>query len=199
MEAASELLHDGGFRDLTQPKVAAKAGMTQSHLTYYFPTRSNMLEAIADLVVDRQLERWDTAGTPDSPHALVERIVTVTSSARNTRALISLILAVDPEPPVRAAMVRLVHGLRERVARALALCSGEDPKNAEHHLSDARLMHSTWAGMALVGLVEGDQYANPEANRQAITRLVTLLLPSEPPSPSPKIDLADPPPIPETS
>jgi AcrR family transcriptional regulator len=39
LEAALGLLAEHGVTELTQPKIAAAAGVRQSHLTYYFPTR----------------------------------------------------------------------------------------------------------------------------------------------------------------
>ena len=41
LAAAAELLLTEGFHALTQHAVAARAGIRQSHLTYYFPTRND--------------------------------------------------------------------------------------------------------------------------------------------------------------
>ena len=177
LEAAIDLLREGGFRDLTQPKVAAKAHITQSHLTYYFPTRSDLLQAVAETVVDRHLARWDAAGMPGTAEALIERMVMITSSAPNSRAVLSLILAADSEPAVHGALIRLVGGLRERTTIALKAYRGEPATCATASAIDARLLHATWVGFSVVALAEGDQ-ADPGANRLAIERLVSLLLPS---------------------
>ena len=47
LEAALTLLADHGVSRLTQPGVARAAGIRQSHLTYYFPTRADLLKATA--------------------------------------------------------------------------------------------------------------------------------------------------------
>ena len=59
IEAAIAAVREGGYPALTQPKVAALAGMSQSHLTYYFPTRSDLVKAVAERIVRAQLERID--------------------------------------------------------------------------------------------------------------------------------------------
>ncbi len=48
IEAALKLLRKHGFAALSQPRIAAEAGVRQSHLTYYFPSRADMLLAVAD-------------------------------------------------------------------------------------------------------------------------------------------------------
>ena len=48
LDTALALLKELGYDKLTQPQVAKAAGITQGHLTYYFPTRSNLLLALAE-------------------------------------------------------------------------------------------------------------------------------------------------------
>ena len=52
LDAALGLLARGGAAELTQPRVARAAGVRQSHLTYYFPTRDALLQAVADRSID---------------------------------------------------------------------------------------------------------------------------------------------------
>ena len=47
LEAALGLLARSGAHELTQPRVARAAGVRQSHLTYYFPTRAELMQAVA--------------------------------------------------------------------------------------------------------------------------------------------------------
>ena len=48
IESALALLRAHGFGALTQPRIATEAGVRQSHLTYYFPARTDMLLAVAN-------------------------------------------------------------------------------------------------------------------------------------------------------
>ena len=45
--AAVEILNTEGFGGLTQTRVAERAGIRQSHLTYYFPARNDLLRETA--------------------------------------------------------------------------------------------------------------------------------------------------------
>lgn len=47
LHAAVEILNAEGFAGLTQTRVAERAGMRQSHLTYYFPARNDLLRETA--------------------------------------------------------------------------------------------------------------------------------------------------------
>jgi AcrR family transcriptional regulator len=47
LTASVEVLHTEGLASLTQHAVADKAGVRQSHVTYYFPTRLDLLQATA--------------------------------------------------------------------------------------------------------------------------------------------------------
>src|SRR4051812_50116493 len=47
LEAALKLLAESGAHELTQPRVARAAGVRQSHLTYYFRTRADLLQELA--------------------------------------------------------------------------------------------------------------------------------------------------------
>lgn len=47
LHAAVEILNAEGFGGLTQTRVAERAGMRQSHLTYYFPARNDLLRETA--------------------------------------------------------------------------------------------------------------------------------------------------------
>ena len=48
LASALRVLHEEGIHALTQTRVAVVAGLRQSHLTYYFPTRSDLLKAIVE-------------------------------------------------------------------------------------------------------------------------------------------------------
>jgi len=55
LTASVELLLIDGFSALTQQAVAARAGVRQSHLTYYFPTRNDLLRATAQFGVEKMM------------------------------------------------------------------------------------------------------------------------------------------------
>ena len=53
LEAALRLLAERGAHELTQPRVAKAAGVRQSHLTYYFPTRGELLQELARYSIEK--------------------------------------------------------------------------------------------------------------------------------------------------
>ena len=46
VEAGLAVLREHGYTGFTQPRIAARVGLRQSHLTYYYPTRLDLLEAV---------------------------------------------------------------------------------------------------------------------------------------------------------
>jgi AcrR family transcriptional regulator len=55
LTAAMETLHAEGFAAMTQQAVALRAGVRQSHVTYYFPTRNDLLRETAQFGIECML------------------------------------------------------------------------------------------------------------------------------------------------
>ncbi len=71
LTAAMEILHTDGFAALTQTQVAHRAGVRQSHVTYYFPTRNDLLRATAQFGFSCMMEPLDQR-TGQAPFTLAE-------------------------------------------------------------------------------------------------------------------------------
>src|SRR6266511_3391280 len=52
LNAAVAILREGGIQGLSQIQVARRARVRQSHLTYYFPRRHDLVEAVAVRFID---------------------------------------------------------------------------------------------------------------------------------------------------
>src|ERR1700710_3146520 len=98
VEAAISVLRELGYSGLTQPRVAERAGMRQSHLTYYFPTRLDLLTAAARAAVDGQLAALDKLLDGRSPRAAADSLAHLLMRSENTRLLMALAEAADKEP-----------------------------------------------------------------------------------------------------
>jgi AcrR family transcriptional regulator len=146
LDAALVLLGDRGLRALTQPQVAKKAKVRQSHLTYYFPKRGDLLAAVTRRYLDRVTEAaLELSSRGESPNALAAAVL---GDRRRVRTLIALFGASEEEPQLRAQLVRSV--LASRAAMALALGVEEsDPR--------AALLQATLWGLGLQHLVLKDQ------------------------------------------
>jgi AcrR family transcriptional regulator len=111
LEAGLALLRENGLAALTQPKIAAKTGLRQSHLTYYYPTRADLLAAVARLAIEAQLTaiRSLVKGA-SSKRKTASTIAAVTVMHENTRVLAALNQAADQEPAVRELFNELLEG-----------------------------------------------------------------------------------------
>src|SRR5258705_13612169 len=101
IEAGLDVLREHGYPGFTQPRVAASAGLRQSHLTYYFPTRVDLLAAVARAAIDGQLNAIDKMLDGSSKESAAETIASVTGRYANTRVIMALAQAADQEPTLR--------------------------------------------------------------------------------------------------
>src|SRR5437763_1601824 len=62
VEAAVAVIAEQGLQNLSLSEIEKKAGMSRGQLTYYFPTKDDILLAVFDRVVLRMYER---IGRPD--------------------------------------------------------------------------------------------------------------------------------------
>jgi len=117
LDTAYDLLAEHGAAYLTQPHVSRAAGVRQSHLTYYFPRRSDLLVALAR----HSMEFLANPLIPEARRAAVgpvlgEVFLQALTDRRRVRAILGLIAAADEDPGVRDALRDLVHRVRERIS-----------------------------------------------------------------------------------
>jgi len=120
--AALELARTVGLESMSQAKVAARAGVRQSHLTYYFPTRLDLIkgmhEAIrAQLIVEgRDVVSAHVKGQGASLESLKSYIRLEATNHHRARMLLSLALAASQDETFNAQMrqfdLELVEHLR---------------------------------------------------------------------------------------
>lgn len=90
-----------------QPNIAARSGLRQSHLTYYFPTRTDLSAAVARKAIDIQLA---------AAKAMVAKVKTAQQAAsaivrhENTKVLVALNQAADHEAAPRDLFNELTDG-----------------------------------------------------------------------------------------
>lgn len=148
IDAGLDTLREHGYIGFTQPRVAKRAGMRQSLLTYYFPTRLVLLTAVARAAVDRQLAAVDKVlgGSADKA---VQTLTTHAIRPETTRVLMAMAQAADKEPVLRELFVELTDGIVARFDRVL---KSVDKRST---LADARLLHAIEVGVAVVDLATG--------------------------------------------
>ena|SRR5258708_705850 len=153
LEAALSLLAESGAHELTQPKVAKAAGVRQSHLTYYFPTRADLLQEVARYSIGKLAGQLEHA----KPGALPAGIAAGAADKRRARVMLGLVGAADRDPKIKQRMRKFVTELRGRMAPVLAAGGmATDP-------ASVAFFHSCVVGCAILQLARD----NPEARAEA--------------------------------
>ena len=157
VDAALEVIGESGLGGFTQPRVAARAGMRQSHLTYYFPTRDDLLVAVAEEAVRRRVALLaETLSGADERAEQVTALARVFSSPEDTRVLLALTEAADQNEAVRAAFGALAAGVAPLGAEVLAAAGRDaDPVSLA-------LLQATSTGIAVLSLARGRDVAFAE-------------------------------------
>lgn len=117
LHAAVEILNDDGFGALTQTRVAEKAGVRQSHITYYFPARNDLLRETAAYGCNAMLEILSgsiEAGTLTLKTAR-DVFVADPSDRRFARLICALIVASDEDDRIKPWLASFEEANRERL------------------------------------------------------------------------------------
>jgi len=153
LQAALSLLAESGAHELTQPRVAKAAGVRQSHLTYYFPTRGDLLQEVARYSIGRLAGQLEHA----KPGALPESIAMGAADKRRARVMLGLVGAADRDRKIKQRMRKFVAELRGRMTPVLAAGGmATDP-------ASVAFFHSCVIGCAVLQLARD----NPEARAEA--------------------------------
>lgn len=153
LEAALALLAEGGVHELTQPRVAKAAGVRQSHLTYYFPTRGELLQEIARYSIEKLAGEL----AHRRPGALTEAIAAGAADKRRSRVMLGLVAAADRDPKIKQRMRKFVAELRSRMTPVLAAGGlATDPESVA-------FFHSVIVGCAVLQIARDNAEARAEA------------------------------------
>jgi len=147
--AALAVLREHGYAGFTQPRVAAKAGVRQSHLTYYFPTRADLLVTVAGAAAEAQLAFADALLDDSSPAAAGASIARLVAQAENTRVLLTLVCASDDVPGVREVFRALADGMVAQGRKMLASLDARPIPEAPY------LLHALSVGLAAITFATG--------------------------------------------
>ena len=156
--AAVTLIREQGLPKLTQPRVAKAAGVSQSHLTYYFPTRADLVHAVLERAAERQSAGVEAtvAVADEGVEALVRELAKTLARPENTRVLVSFVLAADTDPAARAMFGGLAGGMRATIAEMLGKV-GIAP-----HPEAVTMVHALGTGLAILELALGGSAAQPD-------------------------------------
>jgi AcrR family transcriptional regulator len=160
LAAAVATLREVGYSGFTQPRVAKRAEVRQSHLTYYFPTRLALLEAVARIVVENQLALLDESLQVSSVQAAMKAMTSVVVRPENTRVLMALAQAADEESSLSHVFRDLADGIALRISRLF------EKLDIEATPEQISLIHAVSVGLAVINLAT--QRPNPKTRVEAV-------------------------------
>jgi len=177
LDAGLQILREEGLSGFTQPKVAARAGLKQGNLTYYFPTRTELLGAVAREAIDRQLAAAaNLAGNAKTPDKAVAAIAAAVTHHENTRVLASLNQAADQEPTLGALFNQLNDGFVEQLTQLL----GNLGLRASQDRVD--LLHAVFVGLSIIDLATGRRDGKARAKAALQCAFDLLAAQADPPT-----------------
>jgi len=170
--AGQELLRESGVAALTQPKVARAAGIKQSHLTYYFPTRAKLLLGIAEYTASEAMAHVAERLAAKPERATLAGMVSeIMINGLPPRVVIGLIVAADAEPGIRDSLRELVSNVRVRLQSLLAAAGLAASADA------ALLFHATVVGLAVMHQARMSPASAAEVDNGVASMLKLLALP----------------------
>ncbi len=162
LHAAVTLLNDDGFSSLTQQRVCERAGIRQSHLTYYFPTRNDLLRETAVFGCEAMLSVMaETAKSGQMTLPMMRDLMfTVDESDRRFgRLMTALTVASDEDPRIKPWMSAFEAENRAKLTSLLA-STGEEIAQ-----EDVELLHAAYIGAVVLDLGESSEASLARAKR----------------------------------
>jgi AcrR family transcriptional regulator len=144
LSAALQVLRTEGVRKFSQPRVAEEAKVRQSHLTYYFPARADLLKATCDLILDGVTTHIAEAAAtiPNwGSGPMLGMLARQMTGVEHMRMFLAMIIEADGDPDCR---LLVQHG-SARVHAALTEALGGGPEAA----AKARVAQVTIWGLGL--------------------------------------------------
>jgi AcrR family transcriptional regulator len=166
LQAAVGLLAEQGVGGLTQPRIARAAGVRQSHLTYYFPTRADLLLGVAGQSIDALVGGMASAAREGSldRETLAPALAAAASDRRRARIMLALAVTSDEDPQLRERFREFVATIRARIGALLAQIGL--PVDA----GTLAACHSMLVGAAVLNFARDDAASRQEL--QAVTRVI---------------------------
>lgn len=154
LDAALDIVEAEGVKALTQPRIARRAGLRQSHLTYYFPRKADLFVALLDASHRRAEGRQ--GGGDASPET---RLAGLFLDPGRMRFLLSILLEAGDDEQLRPALRSHAQALSRKIAGQAGRDAGDPAVIA--FVDEMR-------GLGLRALLEGAPAADPAALVRAV-------------------------------
>ena len=143
LKSAVKLLSECGIKKLAQPQIAKKAGVPQGHMTYYFPTRSDLLLAVAERSlqsIGAFLIKKATQSSRINPKDTLPLAIPLIKDNSRTRMIVGLLVESDENPDLRLKLKEQLHFSFDLIALAMG---------KEKNSQEVRLMNAALLGLSL--------------------------------------------------
>ena len=168
LAAAVQCLNEVGYAETSTVRVAAVAKVARGSLLHQFPTRVDLILAVADHTAKAQGE-FISAALARAPAGRERYIASVDASwaalqRPESQALIEIIIATRHDPELAARIADFAQRFDAGVgrgARRLAEASGLRDER-DDAVEERRFMLATLRGLAIEALLSGANAASPE-------------------------------------
>lgn len=158
LDAAIRILQESGTKELTQPKVAKAAGVRQSHLTYYFPKKSDLVAALLQ-------QHLDLAAADNNHHShhhpaeeMADALSMIAHDPRRMRFFLSLIVEAQHDPALKSMVEKHIAQFDAMVAAYYGRETGD---------ADVALFLSALRGFGMCALVRDTPSRSIDINNLA--------------------------------
>ncbi|MEM9158942.1 MAG: TetR family transcriptional regulator [Verrucomicrobiota bacterium] len=145
LEAAMGILATDGVKNLTQPKVAAAAGVRQSHLTYYFPKKTDLVAGLLSQHIDKMEAML---ADPDRSIDLGPAFELIANDPGRMRFFMGLIVECERDGELKKLMKEHVDQFGTLAARFFGRDSGD---------ADVTLFLNALRGFGMMRLLDGGE------------------------------------------
>jgi AcrR family transcriptional regulator len=171
LDAALGLMAEHGLMEVTQPKIARAAGVRQSHLTYYFPTRSELLKAVAVHSIETMLGSLVSGASAGqlTPERFARFAGEALADKRRARVMLGLIVSSEEDGEIK-------HFLRDFIVRVRAAITdvarllGREPDQI-----NIVALHMLFVGATILNVARDDANSRRECAEIARIAIETFL------------------------
>ncbi len=176
LDAALDLLAEQGFIELTQPKIARAAGVRQSHLTYYFPTRGALLKAVALHSIETLLGPVMAGASAGklTPEIFARIAGEALSDKRRARVMLGLIVSSDEDREIKQFLRDFIGRVRATMANVAKLL-GTEPGDL-----NIKALHMLFVGATVLNVARDDANSRSECAEIARLAVEVFLLGGKP-------------------
>jgi len=161
LHAAVALLNDEGFASLTQHRVAERAGVRQSHITYYFPVRNDLLRETAVYGCNALLE--SLSGSIEAglftANNFRDFLVSDISDRRFARLVTALVVASDEDDRIKPWLASFESANRDRLIECFHRLG------FEVSMDDIEMFHAAYVGAVFLDLGESSDESLARSQR----------------------------------